>query len=105
MTTLEKVKKVIAEEKEILTKKYNIERIGIFGSVVRGEDTDKSDVDLIVDFKKPIGLMDLVGLEFYLSDKIGRKVEVATRKSLSPYIQDRVFKQERTIYGRLCWSR
>lgn len=99
MTTLDQVKKVITEEKDTLTKKYNVARIGVFGSVVRGEDTKDSDIDLIVDFSEPIGLMDLVGLEFYLSDKIGKKVEIATRKSLSPYIKDKVFKQERIIYG------
>ena len=99
MTTLDMVKKVVAEEKDTLIKKYNVARIGVFGSVVRGEDTKNSDIDLIVDFKKTIGLMDLVGLEFYLSDRIGKKVEIATRNSLSPYIKDKVLKQEKIIYG------
>lgn len=99
MITLEKIKEVVTEEKDILAKKYNVARIGVFGSVVRGEDTDKSDIDLLVDFSEPIDLIELVGLENYLSEKLGKKVEIATRKYLSPYIKDNILSEEQTVYG------
>jgi uncharacterized protein len=99
MTTLDKVKKVISEEKDLLSKKYNVSRIGIFGSVVRGDDTANSDVDMLVDFSKPVGLLGLVDLESYLSEKIGKKVEIASRKYLSPYIKENILKDEQIIYG------
>ena len=98
MTTLNKVKEVLAEENKTLAGEYNVARIGVFGSVVRGEDTDDSDIDLLVDFSGPIGLFDLVGLEMYLSDRLGRRVEIATRKGLSRHIRDEIIKQEKTVY-------
>ncbi len=99
MTKLDKVKKTISEEKAILTKRYNVKRIGVFGSVVRGDDTTKSDIDLLVDFSKPIGLFELVGLESYLTKKLGIKVEIASRKYLSPYIKNDILQEEQIIYG------
>lgn len=99
MTKLDQVKKIVSEEKDILASKYNVARIGVFGSVVRGEETEDSDIDMLVDFSKPIDLIELVGLENYLSEKIGNKVEIATRKSLSRYIKDNILKEEQIIYG------
>lgn len=99
MTKLDKVKKIITEEKNTLAKKYNVKRVGIFGSVARGEDTPKSDIDLLVDFSKPIGLFELVGLESYLTKKLGNRVEIASRKYLSTYIKNDILREEQIIYG------
>ena len=93
MTTLEKVKKVIKTEKNILAKNYNVKRIGIFGSVVRGEQNKKSDVDMLVDFKKPIGLFDFIDLEDYLSKKIGAKVDLVSRKALKKHIGEQILSE------------
>ena len=93
MTTLDKIKKVITEEKDNLAKTYNVSRIGVFGSVVRGEDTEKSDVDILVDFSKPIGIFDFIDLEEYLSDKINKKVDLVSRKALKPNIGKRVINE------------
>lgn len=98
MTTLDKVKKVISDERKVLEQKYNISRVGIYGSVARGEDSPESDIDLLVDFTNPIGLFELVGLETYLSGKLGKKVEIATRKYLDPYIKNDILRDEQVIY-------
>lgn len=59
MKTLEEIKHILAQHKEELRQNYKIKDIGIFGSVVRGEQKRKSDVDVLVDFDGPISLLRL----------------------------------------------
>lgn len=77
--------------KDILVK-YNVEKIGLFGSYVRVEQQKNSDIDFLVEFEKPDfdNFMDLV---FFLEDLFGKKVEIITDGSLSPYIQPYVEKE------------
>lgn len=93
MTTLESIKKVITQEKDVIIQKYHVERIGIFGSVVRGEEGRKSDIDILVDFRKSVDFIEFLDLEEYLSHKLGKKVDLVSRKALKPYIGKRVMKE------------
>jgi len=74
MTRLSQIKKIISEEKDTLIKNYKVKRIGVFGSVVRGEDTDKSDIDILVDFVDPVDFIEFLDLEEHLSKKLGKNV-------------------------------
>ena len=69
---------MLAEHKEELRKKYKVREIGIFGSVVRGEQREISDVDILVDFEKPIG-WDVVDLADYLEAILGVKVDLVLK--------------------------
>ena len=75
----------LEKNKEIL-KKYGVKRIGLFGSFIRGEQKKNSDIDFLVEFKNP-DFDDFMDLVFYLEDLFGRKVELITNGSISPYIQ------------------
>lgn len=70
---------------------YGVKRCGLFGSFRRGEATDNSDIDLLVEFhpelKTFVNFMDLC---FFLEDLFGRKVDVLTPESLSPYLKDTI---------------
>ena len=68
-------------------------RAGVFGSVARGEDTDQSDIDFLVEFEKGRTLLDLSGLRLDLIDLLGRDVDVATPKSLHPKLRDQVMAE------------
>jgi predicted nucleotidyltransferase len=83
---LEKIGKIVKEKRVILTEQFKVKEIGIFGSIVRGEDEATSDVDVLVEFKEPIGLFKFLELEEYLSDLIGRKVDLVSKKALKPRI-------------------
>ncbi len=73
---------------------YGVERIGLFGSFVRDEQTDSSDIDFLVHFSKESKTIhNLVGLGDFLEDLMGRKVEVITKESLSPYIGPHILKE------------
>jgi uncharacterized protein len=72
-----------------------VKEIGIFvfGSFVRGEQNETSDLDLLIDFEEPIGLIRYVGLQNYLSDKIGERVDQITKSGLKPRISGHILKE------------
>ncbi|MGQ9500500.1 MAG: type VII toxin-antitoxin system MntA family adenylyltransferase antitoxin [Anaerolineae bacterium] len=70
----------------------------LFGSMARGEADEESDIDLLVEFSKPISLLRLVALERELSDALGRKVDVLTKAAISPYLRERIRSEAQVIY-------
>ncbi len=62
--------------------KYDPAKIGVFGSYVRGEQTDTSDLDILIDLRKRIGLLQFVRIERELSELLGVKVDLVTEESL-----------------------
>lgn len=96
MELLKKVKKTILDHKKELRNTYYVEKIGIFGSVSSGEAKKESDIDILVEFSKPVGFFHFIRLENYLSDLLGRKVDLVTKNALKPLIKEDILKQ--TIY-------
>lgn len=76
-------------------KKHGIKKIGIFGSYARGEAKQGSDLDLIVEFKKRKSLLELVGIEQELEDRLGIKIDLLTEASISPYLIEKIKKNLR----------
>ena len=76
--------------------------IAIFGSFVRGEQKNKSDIDIAIEFdkNKPKSLLDLVHVEYELSKIFKRKVDLGIFSSLNPYIIEDVKKEMRIIYEK-----
>ncbi len=90
MKSKKEVLKILKEEFPHLKEKFNVKNIGLFGSYARGEQSETSDIDLLVEFEKPIDFFKLVELEDYLSKMLGAKVEIATpgalKERIKPYI-------------------
>ena len=82
-----------------ICRQNDVSMVGIFGSMARGKAKKKSDVDLIVRFSKRKSLLTLVRLERELSETLGRKVDLLTEASISPYMRERVMKELRVVYG------
>ncbi len=82
-----------------LCQENDIEMLGVFGSVARGEASEQSDIDLLVKYSQPKGLLATVRLERILSEALGRKVDLLTEAAISPYIKDHIFKDLKVIYG------
>jgi len=74
-------------------KKFKVREIGIFGSVVRGEQKQGSDIDVLVDFADDADLFDFSGLGLFLEEKLGQKVDVVPRRALRKEIRDTVLKE------------
>ncbi len=60
MKSFEEIKEILKKQKPAIRERYNVTKIGIFGSYVRGEQKKKSDVDILVEFEKPISLLKLL---------------------------------------------
>ncbi|MCS7036721.1 MAG: nucleotidyltransferase family protein [Saprospiraceae bacterium] len=79
---------------------YQPTRVSIFGSYARGESGDNSDLDILVQFKERIGLLQLVQIEQELSDKLGIRVDLVTEGSLTnPLLKKYIEKDLIIIYG------
>ncbi len=73
---------------------YGVNRLGVFGSFARDEQTDESDVDLLVEFEPGKKSFDnFMSLALFLEETIGRKVELLTPESLSPYIGPHILRE------------
>jgi predicted nucleotidyltransferase len=82
MTYAESIKNTLAGLKSELAQKFNVSSIGIFGSAVRDDfSADHSDIDIIVDFSKPIGI-EFIDLANFLEIKLHRKVDLVSRKGV-----------------------
>jgi len=88
MTAIE----TIAKHKAEIKKRYGVKKIGVFGSYVRGEQTETSDIDLLVEFENPTfdNFMDLL---FFLEDLFGKDVDLITTMGMSPYIRPNIEKE------------
>lgn len=93
------IMEVLKEHQDELIK-YGVKKIGLFGSFVRGEQTKRSDIDFLIEFdlgqfgENFKGLYDaFMALSDYLENLYGRKIELLTKDSISPYIQPYVEKE------------
>ena len=82
------------ERHEEQIRAFGVKRLGLFGSFVRGQQTESSDVDLLVEFDAGRKTFDsFMQLAFFLEDLLGRRVELVTPESLSPYIGPHILKE------------
>lgn len=81
----------------ILRQKYNVKRVGIFGSYARGEERRGSDVDIMVEFTQPIGFFAFIRLEGYLSHILNKKVDLVSKKAIKPAIKRDIMKDLRYV--------
>jgi len=88
MDVIETLKKHEREIKE----RYGVRRIGVFGSYVRGEQKEASDIDILVEFDEPT-FDNFMNLSFYLEGLFGKKVDLITTRGMSPYISPVVEKE------------
>jgi predicted nucleotidyltransferase len=72
---------------------FGVGRLSLFGSFARDEGRADSDVDLLVEFKRPIGLFDFVRLQRELGERLGRRVELVTPAALKPQLRDKILSE------------
>ncbi len=93
MKTLEEIKEILKNKKLFLKEKYSVSEIGVFGSYVRGEQKKKSDLDILVEFERPVGFFKFLELEEYLGEITGVKVDLVTKKALKPRIGKHILRE------------
>ncbi|MDH5202469.1 MAG: nucleotidyltransferase family protein [Nitrospirota bacterium] len=78
---------------DILKSQYKVKEIGVFGSCVRGGQKKKSDIDILVEFKRTPDFFEFLRLEEYLEGILGTKVDLVTKGALKPYIGKHILKE------------
>lgn len=83
----------IKKIKDEVMRTYPVKNIGVFGSVARNEQTEASDIDLLVEFSQPVGFVTFIRLESFLSKRLGRPVDLVTSDSLKPVIRQDILSE------------
>ena len=96
MLTTTDIETKLKNIKPELTERFHVSQIGYFGSYSTGEQTEKSDVDIIVEFSHPVG-WNFFTLEKFLEQTLGLKVDLVTTKALKERIKNNILKQVRYV--------
>lgn len=97
MKDFEEIRKLLIKHKGEFTEQFGLKEIGIFGSYVRGEQSEESDIDILVELEKPVGFIKFLKLENALSQILGARVEIVTKKALKPHIGKRILQEVRYV--------
>jgi uncharacterized protein len=89
MKELKEIIEKLKEIKPVLENEYEVEEVGVFGSYVRGEQKETSDVDILVSLRQghSVGLIEFCGLKEFLSDILGLPVDLITKKGIKPALK------------------
>lgn len=90
MKTFDELRQLLLLQKQYICENYQITEIAIFGSYARGEETEASDIDILVDYETAPTFIMLVELRDYLTQLFGLKVDIVTKNGLKPRIRDRI---------------
>ena len=86
MRNRDQILNLLRRLKPELEAQYNVKTIGLFGSALRGEAGSRSDIDVLVEFRSPIGFFKFLELEELLTEQLGGKVDLVSKKALKPEI-------------------
>lgn len=93
MNSLKGINEVLKAHKEDLYKKYKVTEMGVFGSIVRGEQKKRSDIDILVDFEEVPDLLKFIALEEYLGKLLKKKVDLVRKEAVRHELKDRILKE------------
>ena len=94
--SLKKILSMLTKHQPELEKSFDVARIGVFGSYARGEQRKKSDVDVLVDFKKLPSFFKFLELEEYLKRILGIKVDLVRKNGIREELLDNILSE--TVY-------
>ena len=89
---LEEIKEILKKHKKELQENFN-KNMGIFGSYVRGEQREASDVDILVEFYETPDLLKFIELERYLEEILGVKVDLVRKQAIREELGERILKE------------
>ena len=92
-TALNEITKVIRSQLPFLRTRYNVNTVEVFGSYVHGDQKTTSDLDVLISFSEPPGLLEFVEIENYLGDVLGVKVDLVMKDALRPHIGKRILEE------------
>jgi len=93
MRTFDELKRILQDRKDELSTTYGINEIGLFGSYATDKQKKSSDLDILVQFQKPIDLLTFVRLKYYLSEILGVNVDLVMKTALKPSIGKEILRE------------
>ncbi|MBW6501682.1 MAG: nucleotidyltransferase family protein [Bacteroidales bacterium] len=96
MKSRSEIEKKLTELKPVLFQKYFVDKIGYFGSFSRNEQTNDSDIDILVSFRKPIG-WDFFDLQEFLENELKLKVDLLSEKALKEQLKQIILKSVKYV--------
>ena len=93
MKNLEEIKEILGQVKSLVKEKYYLSELGIFGDYVKGEVQENSEVNILIDYTEPPSLLDLVDLEYYVSDLLKLKADVISKNGLKGRRRERILSE------------
>ena len=91
--SLEQILEVLRQQIPMLRERYGVESLEVFGAYVRSEQKRDSDLDILVTFREDPSLLTYIGMENYLSDLLGVKVDLVMKDSLKPKIGQQILRE------------
>jgi predicted nucleotidyltransferase len=88
-----KIMEVLKNNKEFLKKNFRVTRIGIFGSFARNEETENSDIDILVEFEKTPDMVTFFSVEEFLEKKLNKKIDMVRPQGLKKHIKENVLSE------------
>ncbi len=87
------IQETLEKNKVYLHEQYHVKNIGIFGSCIKGEDNNRSDIDLLVQFEKGHkGFFNYMRLKFYLEELFEKDVDLVMKGAVKPQLKEKIFK-------------
>ncbi len=87
---MEEIKRTILP----ILQRYGVKKIGLFGSYVRGDMREDSDIDILVEIEKDISLLDFIGIKLEIEETLGRKVDLVEYCTIKPLLRERILKEQ-----------
>jgi uncharacterized protein len=93
MKTLSEITKIAQTKAQELRDRFKVAKLYVYGSYARGEQTEESDLDMLVEYAEAVNLFDVIDTEHYLSDLCGVKVDLVLKRSVHRAIRDKVERE------------
>ena len=94
MKTIAEIRMILAEHKNEIVEKYGVKEIGVFGSYLREEQKETSDIDILVEIKSDMSLLDFIGIKIELEEALKMKVDLVEYDTIKPIIKERILAQQ-----------
>lgn len=92
MITRKEIETILKSHEPFLKEKFKVNKLGLFGSFIRGEATEESDIDILVDFDPSIGWY-FIDLQEFLENKLGRKVDLISTRAIKKQLKDVILNE------------
>lgn len=95
---LSEIEKKLGEKKDYIKKAFYVREMGVFGSFTRGEETTRSDIDILVEFEKGHkDFFNYMRLKHYLEELLGRNVDLVIKNAVKPRLRERILSEVKYV--------